>query len=487
MMAAPIGNHPSSAAAGIRTMHDRGVSDHQVPPRGVGAWLRNVPLSDPVDRRNAPMMQVLLILLGSLPPLMWLYRLLAVDVPWRPGETLSLLLSLGISVLALGCVALIRVGRFRLAVMLLLAAVSAAMMLSHLGSGFGSNRFEQPIQAVWLIVAGLMAGRRMLWLMYGWIALTFAVGTAVDMAGGEAGAAMNLAVDGLISALIFLFIAVVMDRSVTALRESLHAATQRGDELVRVNLRLEAEIAERERIRERLIHAQKVEAVGRLAGGVAHDFNHLLGLVLGYARRGQRADTPEQLAKALDGIDSAARRAQAVSQKLLSFSRREIAQPERFDACEVLRAMEPVLRQLFDPTVGIALDLPARAAPVRLDRVQFELVILNIAANANQAMPEGGEFRVSLRHAGDPTAIHIELADSGQGMTEAVRERALEPFFTTKPNGQGTGLGLSVAHDIIEAAGGTLRVDSSHGAGSVLHIQLPMAHDGQAARIDASA
>jgi len=445
------------------------------PWRMLSGWLSRASIDDPVDRRNAPMLQILLLMLASLPPLMWAYRGLATDIPWRPGETVSLAISLGISVFALFDLWLVRRGRFQGAVRLLMVVIAIAMLLAYLGSGFGANRYEQPIQAVWLIITGLVIGRRALWLMYGWMVLAFAAGGVVDFGSTKnVGPALDLIVDCSIAALIFLFIAIVVDRTVAALRESLQAANRRGDELIRVNEHLQAEISERERIQEQLLHSQKVEAIGRLASGVAHDFNHLLGLVLGYTARGKRADTDDEVQKALTGVESAARRATAVAQKLLSFSRQEVTRTETFDVGAALREMQTMLRQLFDPAVEIELDLPERPAAIRFDRAQFELMILNLAANAEHAMPEGGRFRIAVKQMHDTPTVAIDLHDTGHGMSEAVRARIFEPFFTTKPSGQGTGLGLVVTRDLIVSAGGSIEVDSSPGAGAAFRIRLPV-------------
>lgn len=446
------------------------------PLRALARWLARVPATDPVDRRNAPMLQILLLLLASLPPLMWAYRLLATDIPWRPGETLSLASSLTLSALAAFSVYLIRRGRVQWAVRQLMVVVAAVMMLSYLGNGFDANRYEQPVQAVWLVIAGLMIGRRALWLMLAWTALAFALGTRADIAAGVQAAAVpaQIMVDALISALIFLFIAIVLDRSVAALRESLQAATLRGDELNRSKQRLEAEIAERERVQDQLIHAQKVEAVGRLAAGVAHDFNHLLGLILGHASRGRRGGVAE-MEKALEGVESAARRASAISQKLLNFSRLDEARPEIFDAGQALREMQPTLRQLFGPAVSIRMALPEQAQPIRFDRAHFDLMILNVAANADHAMPDGGDFHLQLQPAPAGGRLAIELRDTGHGMDETVRARIFEAFYTTKPAGQGTGLGLAIVDDLVTDAGGAIHVESALGQGAAFRIELPLA------------
>lgn len=458
------------------------LSQRAKPWQAVSAWLSRVPVVDPVDRRNAPMLQIVLLMLGSLPPLAWAYRLSS-GIPWRPGETLSLSLSLALSGLAIFSFVLIRRGRLQWAVRQLMAVVALIVMLSYVGNGFDANRFEHPVQVMWLVIAGLMIGRKALWLMYGWTMLAFAIGVwrDVQMKVEAASSAADLSVDAAISAVIFLFIAIVIDRSIAALRESLHEATRRSDALAQANQLLHAEIAERERLQAQLIHAQKVEVVGRLASGVAHDFNHLLGLILGYAERGRRTIDADTLRGAIEGMELAAKRARAVSQKLLSFSRHEDADPQTFDVCEALRDVQPMLRQLFDPSVKVHLSLPDQPLPVHVDRAQFELVVLNIAANADQAMPDGGAFNISVRSAdNDDGYVAIELRDTGHGMDDVVRAQAFDPFFTTKPHGQGTGLGLAVARDLIVKAGGDIDVVSAPTQGATFRIRLPVAASGDA-------
>jgi signal transduction histidine kinase len=120
------------------------------------------------------------------------------------------------------------------------------------------------------------------------------------------------------------------------------------------------------------------------------------------------------------------------------------------------------------------LDLPERPAAIHFDRAQFELMILNLAANAEHAMPEGGRFRIAVQQMDDTSTVAIDLHDTGHGMSEDVRARIFEPFFTTKPSGQGTGLGLVVTRDLIVSAGGSIEVDSSPGAGAAFRIRLPV-------------
>lgn len=442
---------------------------------GLAGWLWRAPVADPVDRRNAPMLQVVLLILGSLPPLLWAYRILLSGIPWRAAETASLVMSLSVSAFALFGVALIRRGRFQWAIRQTLALIAIVMVLSHALDGSSRQGYEQPLAIVWMVLAGLMIGRRALWLMYACVLTAFAAGGFVDAGrGNPIDTPMNVVLSVVINGVVYLLIAIVIDRSVRALRESLAEATHRGDALAAANRRLEAEMLERERVQQQLIHAQKVEAVGRLASGVAHDFNHLLSLILGYAEKGRRLEDAAETKKALAGVEAAARRATAVTQRLLTFGRREAARVERFDLVEALRDLQPMLRQLFDPGVRIVYDLPDTATPVAFDRAQLDLVVLSIASNANDAMPDGGRFDVVLRAGGDGSPVELTLRDSGHGIAEEVRERLFEAFFTTKPAGRGTGLGLSVAHELVAAAGGRIEVDSEPGRGAAFRVILPV-------------
>lgn len=230
---------------------------------------------------------------------------------------------------------------------------------------------------------------------------------------------------------------------------------------------------EKERSRDQLAHAMKMENVGRLASGVAHDFNHILAVIMGYASKGRRCDDPAELQQALQGVEAAARRANAVTRRLLDFSRQEPARPEQLDAAASIAAIEPLLRQLFPPGVRIQVDTGGVRCRIMFDPALLELVLISMAANASHAMPDGGCFLLQLAWQGPGHPLQLHLVDDGQGMTEAVRQRCLEPFFTTKPSGQGTGLGLAVVASLVTTAGGTLGVESAPGQGTRFLIQLP--------------
>lgn len=201
-------------------------------------------------------------------------------------------------------------------------------------------------------------------------------------------------------------------------------------------------------------------------------------MILGYAAKGRGSDDRAELKEALGGVESAGRRAAAVAHKLLDFGRQDALRIERFDACDALRELQPMLRQLFDPRVRLGIALPEGALPIEFDRARFDLVVLNVAANANHAMPEGGRFDIALRASDDGRDLEFDLRDSGHGMDEAVRARLFEPFFTTKPAGQGTGLGLSVVHDLVVAARGSIAVYSTRWQGTRVRIRLPLVQGG---------
>src|SRR5690554_4698983 len=444
------------------------------PWRRIPRWLQQAPVNDPVDRRNAPMLQLVLLLIGIPAPLLWLYRILGTGIPWRPGETTSLVTSLFLSAMALFCFALVRRGRFQWAIRLMLVLVAGVLLVTYASRGMSAHVFELPLQVMWLFVAGMMIGRRALWAMYAVLVAALAIG-AVSEARMLDEPLSHLLGDAVIRSVMFLVIAVVVDRTTRSLRDSLSDAIARGRELEAANSRLEAEILARERAQEQLLHAQKIETVGHMASGVAHDFNHLLGMILGYAHRAKTTDDAAELRQAVTGMESAARRASALTHGLLSFSRYDATRAERFDARDALEEVLPMLRQALGPRIVLDPTLASGPAPVVFDRVQFGLVLLNLATNAAQAMPEGGRVELELATAADPATVRVALRDEGSGIPPEVQARMFEPFFTTKPAGQGTGLGLAIVNNLVTAFGGRVQVESAEGAGTQICIELPLA------------
>ncbi len=233
--------------------------------------------------------------------------------------------------------------------------------------------------------------------------------------------------------------------------------------------------------RAQLMHAQKLEAVARLAGGVAHDFNNLLTAIRGYSEllllqletgHPARGDATE--------IGAAAARAAALTRQLLAFSRRQVLQPIVLQPNEIVEDMESLLQRLIGEDVTLETDLEEGVGLVRADPSQLEQVLANLVVNARDAMPDGGTIVVSTRsleHGPDGAGpvVCLTVADTGSGMDEETKARAFDPFFTTKDQGHGTGLGLATVHGIVTQTGGQVTIDSEPGRGTRIDVLLPRA------------
>jgi len=222
-------------------------------------------------------------------------------------------------------------------------------------------------------------------------------------------------------------------------------------------------------LQSQLQQAQKMEAVGILAGSVAHDFNNLLTAVGGYGSLLQRSGDPTTRAYAME-LTSMQERGAALVRQILTFARRDAVQPRPIDLAELLSSLTPLMQRLVGEQVRLALDV-GEACPVVVDPGQVEQVMLNLVANARDAMPDGGTVHVRCRR--DGSHVVLEVRDTGEGMSEAVQARAFDPFFTTKEPGKGTGLGLSTAASIVRESRGTIAVRSERGAGTCFTITLP--------------
>ncbi len=255
----------------------------------------------------------------------------------------------------------------------------------------------------------------------------------------------------------------------------------------RAALVLAHDVTDRLRLEERLSQAEKMEAVGRLAGGVAHDFNNLLTVISGYTEI--LLNRPETTGREqLGEIAHAAEQAAALTRQLLAFSRRQVLHPIVLDLNEIVAGMEPMLGRIIGEDVNVGVRLAPGLPAVEADRAQLERVILNLAVNARDAMPQGGrltietasveldEDYVASRGEGTPGPnVLLAVSDTGVGMSEDVQRHLFEPFFTTKGPGAGTGLGLATVFGIVKQSGGSIYVYSEEGRGTTFKIYLPAA------------
>ena len=245
--------------------------------------------------------------------------------------------------------------------------------------------------------------------------------------------------------------------------------------------------AERGRLQRRLAQAQKMETVGRFAGGIAHDFKNILQIILSLAWliRSRRPDDPELLAS-VEEIVHAAESGSGMVQQLLAFSRQQPLEPARFDLNEAVRKLSRLLQQLVGGSVRLQLELLPDPLMVRMDRTGLEQILMNLCANARDSMPQGGPLtiRTARRRADEPFLdahpslsagdyVWLSVQDRGQGMDPAVAAHLFEPFFTTKHLGQGTGLGLAVVYGLVQQHGGCIAVDTAPGLGTTFHLYFP--------------
>jgi PAS domain S-box-containing protein len=231
------------------------------------------------------------------------------------------------------------------------------------------------------------------------------------------------------------------------------------------------DITDEKRLEEQLLQAQKMDALGQLAGGIAHDFNNLLTGIAGYADLAASATRNPSVERCLDGIRTATSEAASLTGRLLAFSRRDVPERRSVDLNAVVRGTADLLERIVREDVRLVLELAPQLPSVAGDPAQLKQVVLNLALNARDAMPDGGALRIATG-AVDGRVV-LRVADSGHGMDEETRLRALEPFFTTKGDGEGTGLGLAVVYGVVESAGGTIAIKSSPGAGTVVTVDLP--------------
>ncbi len=245
------------------------------------------------------------------------------------------------------------------------------------------------------------------------------------------------------------------------------------------------DISARREAEHRLRQAERLEAVGRLAGGIAHEFNNLLAVIGGFARHALEATTAQPLRRDLTEIVDATDRAVEIAGQLLAFSREETSRPTVLDVNGVVRGVEPMLRTLIREDIELVASIADEPCVVRVDRTQLERVIVNLVVNARDAIRGPGRIEIAARVLGPEAAealepqlpagacVALSVSDTGAGIPPDARERLFDPFFTTKAQGEGTGLGLSIVYGIVEQFGGAVDVQSEPGEGATFTVYLP--------------
>lgn len=263
---------------------------------------------------------------------------------------------------------------------------------------------------------------------------------------------------------------------------------ERTSELAQTNEVLRREMEERRRIENELLQAQKMEAVGQLAGGVAHDFNNLLTIIISYSDLLlKHYQDDERVTKYSGFIRDAGSQAESLTRQLLTFGRKQVIQPRLVNVNEAVSEIVPMIRRLIGTHIQVVTALDDDLGLVEIDPAQFKQIVINLAVNARDAMPDGGQLLITtsnvpfeqfpFQQADQQTFTHgavtLSVSDTGFGMDEEVKPRIFEPFFTTKDIGKGTGLGLSTVYGVVTQSGGHIHVDSELGVGSKLTVFLP--------------
>jgi two-component system, cell cycle sensor histidine kinase and response regulator CckA len=250
---------------------------------------------------------------------------------------------------------------------------------------------------------------------------------------------------------------------------------------------ISSDITEQKNLEEQLFHAVKMEAIGRLAGGIAHDFNNLMTSVIGYSDLSlQRIGKDDPLRKGIEQIKKAGQSAASLTNQLLIFSRKQVVQPKVLDINRVIADIEKMLRRVIGEDIMVVSELSPDLRRVLGDPGQIEQVIMNLAVNARDAMPQGGRLTIETKNGYLDEAyaqqhldvqpghyVMLAVSDTGIGMTEETRSRIFEPFYTTKEKGKGTGLGLATVYGIVKQSGGHIWVYSEPGRGTTFKVYLP--------------
>ena len=307
-----------------------------------------------------------------------------------------------------------------------------------------------------------------------------------DRAADELQARMSRAAEFLAECLSPFEMTLLGYREANARLAEMNKTLERANAEARVaNERLTAEMAERQRAEAALQQTQKLQAVGRLAAGVAHHFNNLLTVVLGNIDMAQQSADREVRDQLLANAIRAGQRGAVLTRQLLSFSRQQLLNPEIVQPSGQLGNVASLLGGSLRGDIVVETDIPADLWPVEIDPAELELALLNLGINARDAMPDGGVLRIAAanrtiqddRNQLEGDFLVIEIGDNGSGISPDILPRVFEPFFTTKDIGAGNGLGLSQVHGFARQAGGAAEIESELGKGTTVRLYLPAARD----------
>ncbi len=322
-----------------------------------------------------------------------------------------------------------------------------------------------------LLFAGLLLGRTGLWLTAAVYFAILVLGSWADTRHGVAGAStLRDALSGLLQPVMgCAIVALIMDRLI--LKSDI--SRRRSRDLALLCRQLEIEMQEKERSQAQLLHSQRMDSLGKLAGNVAHDFNNLLSIILGFASQRDPPPHDEGAQQTrMKKIVAATQRGKQLTDKLLTLARVDPPTREIFDANGALVDLLPMVRSMFGGRIRVEAALCEQAAWIRMDYAEFEASVLNVAKNAGDAMPQAGTFRIESAIVGDE--VHLRFADDGHGMPPEIAARVFEPFFTTKPPKQGTGIGLAMVYRTIVESDGAIEVHSTPGQGTCFDLRLPL-------------
>jgi two-component system, cell cycle sensor histidine kinase and response regulator CckA len=274
----------------------------------------------------------------------------------------------------------------------------------------------------------------------------------------------------------------ILESTASAVRDT----SGKVEKLIIVN----RDVTGRRELEQQLALSQRLEAVGKLSGGIAHDFNNLLGVIIGYSEALQQSIGPEDpLREPVDEIQKAGQRAAALTQQLLAFSRKQVLEAKVLDFNSIIQDMQKMLRRLIGEDIELKFEMCPTLGNVKADRVQIEQVVLNLVVNARDAMPRGGMLKIETanaelteqdarryRYVAPGRYVMLKVSDTGAGMDAETQSHVFAPFFTTKAQGKGTGLGLATVYGV-KQSGGYIWLDSAPGQGAAFRIYLPLAEE----------